>query len=122
MKNSKVAILLMVLLLLLTSCSQSQKNIIASGSQINDHIPDSSKITSSQVEIEVVDKTTKSERFQVDGLKVIGNINGSPDMERVYYTVQDLYDNSNDILYGTIDNLGYWDESGTGHTLYDFVV
>ena len=70
----------------------------------------------------IVDKTAKNiDRFTMDGYHVIGEVKGSTDME-IYDNVAELYEKSTYIVYGGIEEIGYWDESGTGFTLCDFVI
>ena len=79
-------------------------------------------IQSSLSSLPIVDKTVKNiYRFAMDGYRVIGEVKGSADME-IYNNVAELYEKSTYIVYGSIEEIGYWDESGTGFTLCDFVI
>ena len=69
----------------------------------------------------ITDKTVDGGRFSLDGFTVAGELTGAADTV-VYHNVAEIYNQSPYIVYGTAENIGYWDESGAAHTLYDFVV
>ena len=69
----------------------------------------------------IVDKTVDAGRFSLNGFTVAGELNGAADSV-VYHNVAEVYEQAPYIVYGTAENIGYWDESGAAHTLYDFVV
>lgn len=69
----------------------------------------------------IVDKTVDAGRFSLNGFTVAGELTGAADSV-VYHNVAEVYEQAPYIVYGTAENIGYWDESGAAHTLYDFVV
>lgn len=71
----------------------------------------------------LVDKTVDAGRFSLDGFTVRQEIQtGSRADREICDDVAQLYERSPDIVYGTVETLGYWDETGVGFTLHDFVV
>ncbi len=56
------------------------------------------------------------------GYEKVGEVGSTADFARIYYRVPDLYEDSTDILRGTVKSTENFDETGVGQTLYQFEI
>ena len=68
------------------------------------------------------DKTVNVESFEPKDFSNIISVSMATDFEKIYKTKEELYDASQNIVYGTVKELSYFDESGAAHVLCDFEV
>ncbi len=56
------------------------------------------------------------------GYEKVGAVGSAPSFARIYYRVSELYEDSTDILHGTVKSTENFDETGVGNTLYQFEI
>lgn len=70
-----------------------------------------------------VDKTVKVETFDVEDYNVDSiNTTVVTDFGMVYNTKEELYADAVNVVYGTVKEKSYFDESGFPHTIYNFAI
>ena len=69
-----------------------------------------------------VDKTVSVETFEPKDFSNSISVSSVADFEKIYKTKEELYDASQNVVYGTVKELSYFDESGAAHILYTFAV
>ncbi len=68
------------------------------------------------------DKTVNVESFEPQDFSDVISVSMSADFEKTYKTKEELYKASENVVYGTVKKLTYFDESGAAHVLCDFEV
>lgn len=69
-----------------------------------------------------VDKTVKADTFTAENYNNISNVVEVIDFSEIYNTKEELYANAVNVVYGTVKEKSYFDESGSAHTIYTFAV
>lgn len=69
-----------------------------------------------------VDKTVSVETFDPKDFSNSISVSSVADFEKIYKTKEELYDASQNVVYGTVKELSYFDESGAAHILCTFAV
>ena len=67
-----------------------------------------------------VDKTVTVESFEPKDFSNSISVSSVADFEKIYKTKEELYDASQNVVYGMVKELSYFDESGAAHILYTF--
>ena len=118
--KSKLVLAVLFILLILSACASpiSESEVPSESVPSLFEVPSNSNVVSS---LTIKDKSVDGGRFSIEGFHVAGNLVGTADSV-VYHNIAEVYEKSTYILYGTAQNIGYWDETGTGQTLYDFVI
>lgn len=68
------------------------------------------------------DKSVMVNAFNPDSYSNKIEVSTNLHFEKVYNNINELYDNSTNIVYGTVKEVEYIDDSGAAMTCYDFVV
>ncbi len=66
------------------------------------------------------DLTVAFETFSPSSFRNTLQTSASTDFARIYSDISDLYASSDNVVYGTVESVEYWDLSGTANTIYSF--
>ena len=66
------------------------------------------------------DLTVAFETFSPSSFRNTLQTSASTDFATIYSDISDLYASSDNVVYGTVKSVAYWDLSGTAHTIYSF--
>lgn len=99
-----LSLLLTGLLLFCTGCSSS---------------PDVASIEDAP---QPTDYTVAADTFDPSQYQQIGTIESTADFEKIYHNLEELTQNADNIVYGTVTATQNFDESGVGMTLYTFSI
>ena len=81
-----------------------------------------SNSNASNSKTDLVDKTVSINSFNPDEFENVIELTSNPDFKKIYNNIEELYPDSENIIYGTVNQVSYFDGSGVGNTVYDFVV
>lgn len=70
----------------------------------------------------VVDKTVSIESFDVNDFPLIQHATVNLDFEKIYSNVKELYNDAFYVVYGEVNEVNYYDESGAALTCYNFII
>lgn len=68
------------------------------------------------------DKTVNVESFEPKDFSNVISVSMATDFEKIYKTKEELYKASENVVYGTVKERAYFDESGAAHILCSFEV
>lgn len=70
----------------------------------------------------VVDKTVSIESFEPNDFSISATSTSAFSFEKIYKNKDELYNDATNIVYGTVRDISYFDETGVAMILYDFEI
>lgn len=116
----KLITLLLVVIFVLTSFAGCQRNNTADNTQVN-NIQESEE--NSVESMDIVDKTVKINSFDPCAFSTVEQkTSGCADYIKIYDSPEFLFTDATAVVYGTVKEINYWDESGMAYIIYSFLV
>ena len=101
-KNITVFILGIILSLMLTGCG------VEEGTSVKKELN--------------VDKSVPIESFDIEDYSKVLEAPSETDFEKVYNNIDDLYNEADNVVYGTVKSVEYFDETGVALTYFNFII
>lgn len=69
------------------------------------------------------DKTVAlSDTFEPENFGNVIELESRPNLAKIYSNIEELYPDSENIVFGTVKEIYYFDDSGVGNTIYTFAI
>ena len=81
-----------------------------------------SKNSEADVNLNGTDLSVKAETFDPFAFAKTIETYSSTDFATVYSDISDLYASSDNVVYGTVESVAYWDLNGSANTIYTFSI
>ena len=101
-KNITVFILGIILSLMLTGCG------VEEGTSVKKEL--------------IVDKSVPIESFDIEDYSKVLEAPSETDFEKVYNNIDDLYNEADNVVYGTVKSVEYFDETGVALTYFNLII
>ena len=101
-KNITVFILGIILSLMLTGCG------VEEGTSVKKEL--------------IVDKSVPIESFDIEDYSKVLEAPSETYFEKIYNNIDDLYNEADNVVYGTVKSVEYFDETGVALTYFNFII